>query len=915
MEDRIIVAKFGRGNTCRTAPQFRLNRGQILQFEGIELPTLYQAHFSNSPYGQAKTVIGDSTGVQIPQEYFVPGKEIYVWIYVNTEDYGITKYQITIPVSPRADITDQQPDPEEQTVIDQAIALLNDTNEHVQDRIDASLAAAKASGEFDGVDGSTIWTYLSTPITPNYTFYKYLLRGTAGAVPKIEDLIIMGNDMYKIASIGEYTVLADYYLRLKGTDGRDGVSPTVVLNTSTPFPGTRTVYTLAITDTNGTKQYNIYQPTDLFINISAEDTVSRHVYRYTIRDMVYDGEDFTDFSDSPHIEFGPSLSDDEFWDRIAAVNNTPIEISLTVIFIDTYGMDLYTKGNIPLSAYREEDGNRVLSFATIMPDGEEHLMFFNFVIAYINGSQTCHLYCTPVASFLSNDDLSGVVYYDREMGLNDEEQALARDNIGAASIEDLGTVFDIKGEVATASDLPASGNRVGDVYYVIDQSVAYVWLETNEHPNGYWEQFGEPIDLSNYATKQELNTKVDKVSGKGLSTNDYSTAEKSKLASIAEGAQVNVIERIKKNGVALPINLKAVDITVPEKTSDLNNDSGFISQVFKVTVTYENGAYVSDKTYNEILAVVEANKPIELLYSVSNGLSVGADIIYQYAGTNSVSEYQKWHTFVCAGAENISTITIGNNGFVIKTESPALKEFDFYIDSNNDITIAPTWQEVEDTAPNCVAKISFESGSPDIYLTYSGQGGGVFSTLSDSSYILLYHGTVTDTWTANWPSIPSTASDVGAIPAPFNPSAVQDLVFNGTNWVAQDKNFIVTLTPTSADLSGTMNKTPAEIISAIQAGKMVVFDLTGYFSVPISGIVPAANNSAFIILTAINGTNLYLFTTSSVNSTYAVSTYILPTVEKVNSDQGVAHAGDFLVVGNDGIVTPVTMQAWQGGNY
>ena len=38
----------------------------------------------------------------------------------------------------------------------------------------------------------------------------------------------------------------------------------------------------------------------------------------------------------------------------------------------------------------------------------------------------------------------------------------------------------------------------------------------------------------------DWNNKVDKVSGKGLSTNDYTTAEKNKLAGIAEGAEVNV---------------------------------------------------------------------------------------------------------------------------------------------------------------------------------------------------------------------------------------------------------------------------------------------------------------------------------------------------------------------------------------
>lgn len=44
-------------------------------------------------------------------------------------------------------------------------------------------------------------------------------------------------------------------------------------------------------------------------------------------------------------------------------------------------------------------------------------------------------------------------------------------------------------------------------------------------------------DLSNYYTKSEtdtkLNTKVDKVSGKVLSSNDYTTAEKTKLAGLS----------------------------------------------------------------------------------------------------------------------------------------------------------------------------------------------------------------------------------------------------------------------------------------------------------------------------------------------------------------------------------------------
>lgn len=39
---------------------------------------------------------------------------------------------------------------------------------------------------------------------------------------------------------------------------------------------------------------------------------------------------------------------------------------------------------------------------------------------------------------------------------------------------------------------------------------------------------------------QDISGKVDKISGKGLSTNDYTTAEKTKLASIESGAEVNI---------------------------------------------------------------------------------------------------------------------------------------------------------------------------------------------------------------------------------------------------------------------------------------------------------------------------------------------------------------------------------------
>lgn len=65
-----------------------------------------------------------------------------------------------------------------------------------------------------------------------------------------------------------------------------------------------------------------------------------------------------------------------------------------------------------------------------------------------------------------------------------------------------------------------------------------------------------------------LEDKVDKVTGKSLTTNDFTDNAKNKLDGIASGAQVNVIETIKVNGSTLTPSSKEVDITVPPLTAE-----------------------------------------------------------------------------------------------------------------------------------------------------------------------------------------------------------------------------------------------------------------------------------------------------------------------------------------------------------
>ena len=71
---------------------------------------------------------------------------------------------------------------------------------------------------------------------------------------------------------------------------------------------------------------------------------------------------------------------------------------------------------------------------------------------------------------------------------------------------------------------------------------------------------------------------VQKETGKGLSTNDFTNAQKTKLVGIEDNAQVNVLEKVSRNGTVLPITNKGVNISVPTKVSELTNDENYKTQ-------------------------------------------------------------------------------------------------------------------------------------------------------------------------------------------------------------------------------------------------------------------------------------------------------------------------------------------------
>ena len=138
--------------------------------------------------------------------------------------------------------------------------------------------------------------------------------------------------------------------------------------------------------------------------------------------------------------------------------------------------------------------------------------------------------------------------------------------------------------VLVVQSLPTTNISTTTIYLVPKttagtQDVYDEYLNLDGTTSG-WEHIGTTeIDLSNYYTKTQVDTllsdKVDKVSGKGLSTEDYTTAEKNKLAGIASGAEVNVQSDWNQSNNAQDDYIK----NKPTKLSDFTNDSGFITGV------------------------------------------------------------------------------------------------------------------------------------------------------------------------------------------------------------------------------------------------------------------------------------------------------------------------------------------------
>ena len=152
----IIPVTYSGSGSYRTRAAYQYDYGQILSFDGFDLPDAFEVHF-NTGGGESVTVIGHGDQVAIPDSLLQIQRTVIAWLFLHdTEDDGETRFVVEIPVRGRSAITDEEPTPEEQSVITQAIAALQAAvtkTEAAQDAAETAQEAAEAAA--DSLKGAT----------------------------------------------------------------------------------------------------------------------------------------------------------------------------------------------------------------------------------------------------------------------------------------------------------------------------------------------------------------------------------------------------------------------------------------------------------------------------------------------------------------------------------------------------------------------------------------------------------------------------------------------------------------------------------------------------------------------------------------------------------------------------------------
>jgi len=152
MIPKITYADLSKGPNVTAEPSLvQWNRGNRLNVSGADLPASYKVEFSNKGDNATVPATAYSDSVEIPNALLETGRPIIAYVVMVWEDGRSTEYWITINVKPRPEPSDEEPDPGQQSEVEQLIAALNSGVESAGEQAEAAAGSAE-----DAADAATL---------------------------------------------------------------------------------------------------------------------------------------------------------------------------------------------------------------------------------------------------------------------------------------------------------------------------------------------------------------------------------------------------------------------------------------------------------------------------------------------------------------------------------------------------------------------------------------------------------------------------------------------------------------------------------------------------------------------------------------------------------------------------------------
>lgn len=170
---------------------------------------------------------------------------------------------------------------------------------------------------------------------------------------------------------------------------------------------------------------------------------------------------------------------------------------------------------------------------------------------------------TPIVTSVNGK--TGDVVLPTDSSLSSTSENPVQNKVVNSAISDINALI---GASSVSSQISAAVNGLATETYV-NTKVAGIVNSAPETLDTLNELAAALGNDPNFATTvaTQIGTKVDKVNGKGLSTNDYTTKEKNKLAGIEDGANKTTVDSAFSSTSTNPVQNKVINAALNSKVS------------------------------------------------------------------------------------------------------------------------------------------------------------------------------------------------------------------------------------------------------------------------------------------------------------------------------------------------------------